>query len=76
MIPKDEYSSGNRDDECWAKVYGKTKKEAEKKRQEYFDTYPTMGYNTRTAYEGWVLSTDKTHVKWYYILIRRWHSCD
>jgi len=68
-IPRDEYSSGNRDDQCWAKLYGCTKEEADKKREKYFDTYPTRGYNTHTHSEGWLNG-------YYYILIDRWHSCD
>jgi len=68
-MPKDEISSGNRDDQCWAKFYGRTKEEADRKRKGYFDAYPTRGYNTHTYSEGWLNG-------YYYILIDRWHSCD
>lgn len=68
MVPKNEYSSGHSDYKCWAKVYGKTKEEAEKHRKKYFDDYPTQGYNTRVTEEGWLNG-------YYYILIDRWHSC-
>ena len=77
MIPKDEYSSGNRDDKCYARLYGKTKEEADAKREEYLATYPTCGYSTRAAYEGWELAfKTKTKENCYYILMRRCHSCD
>ena len=69
QIPIDEYSSGNRDDQCWAKVYGRTKKQAEHKKDSYFSLYPTFGYNTRVTQEGWSNG-------YYYIFMDRWHSCD
>lgn len=69
MIPKDECSSGNRDDECWAKVYGKTKAEVERKIRVYFDMYPVQGYSTTVDKRGY-------HEGYYYAFISRWHSCD
>jgi hypothetical protein len=75
MIPDDQYSSGNRDDQCWAKLYAFTKEEANEKRQAYLGRYPIMGYSTRTDWEGWI--TDKPSLKKYYcIRMSRWHSCD
>lgn len=71
--PADKYSSGNNDYQCWAKIYGKTKKEANAKRKEYFASYPTRGYNTITEWEGWVISKEK---RYYFIRMSRWHSCD
>jgi hypothetical protein len=69
-IPEDQYSSGNRDDKCWAKVYGKTKEEAEAKMKDYFARYPIMGYSTSIASQGW------HEDGYYYYYIKRWHSCD
>ena len=68
-VPRNEYSSGNRDDQCWAKIYGRTEEEAEAKKRKYFDTYPTRGYSTNVHSRGWLSG-------YYYILIDRWHSCD
>lgn len=68
-VPRNEYSSGNRDDECWARIYGRTKEEAEEKKRKYFASYPARGYNTHIYSEGWLNG-------YYYILIDRWHSCD
>ena len=69
MMPIDEYSSGNRDGQCWAKVYGRTRKEAEHKKNAYFALYPAFGYNTRVTQEGWSNG-------YYYVFMDRWHSCD
>lgn len=75
MIPKDEYSSGHRDDRCWAKVYGSTEEEAMLKAKKYLGSYPPQGYNTNISWQGW-LEDNKTGTKYYHIMLRRWHSCD
>lgn len=74
-IPKDEYSSGNRDDQCWAKLYGFDKEDADKKRQKYLSNYPVFGYNTKTAWEGWI-KDNNSGKRYYHIRMSRWHSCD
>lgn len=69
-LPEDEYSSGNRDMDCWAKVYGKTEDEAMTKARRYLNCYPPRGYNTEIAWKG-RLSNGV-----YMVHLKRWHSCD
>jgi hypothetical protein len=68
-IPKDEFSSGNHDDQCWAKLYGASEEEVNIKKDKYFASYPSQGYNTHVHSRGWLNG-------YYYIIIDRWHSCD
>jgi hypothetical protein len=75
MTPKDKYSSGSRDSDCWAELHSKTKGEADAKRKEYLTTYPPMGYATTTDWEGWVTDRE-TGDRYYLIRMSRWHSCD
>ena len=72
-LPEDKYSSGNRDDQCWVELYGLTKEQADVKRDKYFNSYPVQGYNTETVYESWI---EKGSMRYYYIKMTRWHSCD
>jgi len=74
-IPGDRYSSGHRDSQCWAKIYGETKAIAEAKRDDYFRDYPTFGYSTNVITSKWV-TDDPAHDPYYFIHIVRIHSCD
>jgi len=70
VLPKDEYSSGNSDYQCYANLFAETCEELEIKIQEYLNWYPPQGYGTSVGkiYE---------HPDGYLcVRINRWHSCD
>lgn len=69
-IPKDQFSSGQRDMDCWAKVYGTTEGEAMAKAKKYLSCYPVRGYNTEIAWKGQLENGA------YMVHLKRWHSCD
>jgi hypothetical protein len=68
-MPKDEFSSGHRDDQCWAKLYAKTREELQGKIDSYFGSYPTFGYNTK-------VDVINEMDGYYCAHMSRWHSCD
>lgn len=70
-IPKDEYSSGNRDCDCWANLYGKTPEEVQEKIEDYFNSFPPQGYGTRV-----VLPIRLVEEGYFFARVARWHSCD
>jgi len=71
--PKDVYSSGNADCQCYAILYGATYDEANEKRKAYLRQYDPRGYATHTTDECWITVNGKPH---YRINMSRWHSCD
>lgn len=72
-IPSDRYSSGHRDSECWAKLYGKTREIALAKQEKYLTDFPPQGYDTRAIFSDWVVDSGTTY---YFIHMTRMHSCD
>jgi len=75
-VPRDKYSSGNRDDLCFAKIYGLTQKEAETKAKRYYARYPVQGYSTHTRHSDWLDHLPGCKTRIFYIHVSRWHSCD
>lgn len=75
VLPVDDYSSGHTDRQCWAKLYGRTKGKAERKRDNYFENFPPYGYGTAVNYSDWIHDVSCGGV-YYYIYITRMHSCD
>ncbi|NQU83678.1 MAG: hypothetical protein HQ536_03115 [Parcubacteria group bacterium] len=70
-VPEDVISSGNRDADCYATLYGVSEKETLEKRDEYLKEYPTEGYNTRV-----VSQPTKQREGYWCCRITRWHSCE
>lgn len=74
-IPGDRYSSGHRDRDCWAKLYGSTRDIALAKQKKYFEDFPSAGYGTRVVSSDWVVD-EASGKPYYFIHLARNHSCD